>query len=277
MAGSWGSRDQDLGILRAARAARSVLSRRSRSALMPPCLHRRPYRRSPKAIASHPRSSVVAWFYYRFGVSLRDVSELMLARGIEVSHEAIRLWTLRFGTEYARRLRRTRGACSNIWHLDELCLMLCDERVWLWRAVDGAGEVLDILEQRRRSALAARRFFRKLLKRWRMVPCAIVTDRLASYAAAKAVVMPTVSHLRGWRQNNRVENSHQPVRRRERGLQRFKSLRHAARFCSVFSTVCNQFRPVRHALSSLDYRRVMRRRWREWDVVSETTAFAVAA
>jgi DDE domain len=92
-------------------------------------------------------------------VSLRDVSELMLARGIEVSHEAIRLWTLRFGTEYARRLRRSRGACSNVWHLDELCLMINGERGWLWRAVDDAGEVLDILVQRRRSARAARRFY----------------------------------------------------------------------------------------------------------------------
>jgi transposase-like protein len=88
----------------------------------------------------------------------------MLARGIEVSHEAIRLWTLRFGTEYARRLRRTRGTCSNVWHLDELYLMIKGERSWLWRAVDDAGEVLDILVQRRRSALAAKRFFRKLLK-----------------------------------------------------------------------------------------------------------------
>ena len=98
------------------------------------------------------------WLYYRFGVSLRDVSELMVARGIEVSHEAIRLWTLRFGTEYVRRLRRTRGACSNIWHLDELCLMINGERGWLWRAVDDAGEVLDRLgstppERTRREAL----------------------------------------------------------------------------------------------------------------------------
>jgi putative transposase len=155
--------------------------------------------------------------------------------------------------------------------------MINGERGWLWRAVDDAGEVLDILVQRRRSARAAKRFFRKLLKGRQLVPCVIVTDRLASYAAAKAVVMPTVSHLRGWRQNNRVENSHQPVRLRERGLQRFKSLRHAARFCSVFSTVCNQFRPGRHALSAPNYRTVMRRRWREWDVVSETSAFAIAA
>jgi putative transposase len=108
----------------------------------------------------------------------------MLAQGIEVSHESIRLRTLRFGTEYARRLRRRRGACSNSWHLDELCLMVNGERSWLWRAVDDAGEVLDILVQRRRSALAAKRFFRKLLKGLRMVPCAIVTDRLATCANA---------------------------------------------------------------------------------------------
>jgi len=229
------------------------------------------YRFPPETI------SRCVWLYYRFGVSLRDVSELMLARGIEVSHEAIRLWTQRFGAEYARRLRRTRGICSDIWHLDELCLMIDGQRGWLWRAVDDAGEVLDILVQRRRNAHAAKRFLRKLLKGLRMVPRALVTDRLASYAAAKAVVMPTVSHLRGWRQNNRAESSHQPVRQRERRLQRFKSLRHAARFCSVFSTLCNQFRPGRHALSASNYRTVMRRRWLEWDFVSETTAFAVAA
>jgi hypothetical protein len=96
--------------------------------------------RFPPEIISH-----CVWLYYRFGLSLRDVSEMMLARGAEVSHEAIRLWTLRFGIEYARRLRHTRGACSNIWHLDELCLMINRQRGWLWRAVDDAGEVLDIL------------------------------------------------------------------------------------------------------------------------------------
>jgi hypothetical protein len=95
--------------------------------------------RFPPEIISHG-----VWLYYRFGVSLRDVSELMLARGIEVPHEAIRLWTLRFGLEYARRLRRTRGPCSNIWHLDELRLMINGERGWLWWAVDDAGEVVRV-------------------------------------------------------------------------------------------------------------------------------------
>ena len=93
----------------------------------------------------------------------------------------------------------------------------------------------------------------------------------------KAAVLPSVAHLRRWSQNNRVENSHQPVRWHERGLHRFKSLRHAARFCAVFSTVCNQFRPGRHALSAANYRAVMQRRWREWDAVSETAAFAAVA
>ena len=115
--------------------------------------------------------------------------------------------------------------------------MINGERGWLWRAVDDAGEVLDILVQRRRSARAAKRFLRKLLRGRRMVPCAIVTDRLASYAAAKAVVMPTVSHLRGWRQNNRVENSHQPVRQRKRGCNdsRACGTRRASVRCSVRS------------------------------------------
>ena len=155
-----------------------ALSSRWRSALMPPCLGHPPDPRSTEATASRRRSTVVVWLYYRFGVILRDVSELMLARGIAVSHEAIRLWTLRFGTEYARRLRRTRGTCSNVGHLDELYLMIDGERGWLWWAVDDAGEVLDILVQRCRSALAAKRFFPKLLKGFRMVPRAIVTDRL---------------------------------------------------------------------------------------------------
>src|SRR5262249_26692327 len=151
------------------------------------------------------------------------------------------------------------------------------KRGWLWRAVDDAGEVLDILVQRRRSARAAKHFFRKLLKGLPMVPRAIVTDRLARHAAAEAAVLPSVAHLPHCGPHQRAENSHQRVRQRDRGLQRFKSLRHAARFCSVFSTVCNQFRPGRHALSASNFRTVMRRRWREWDGVSETTAFAVAA
>jgi putative transposase len=98
---------------------------------------------------SQPSTRPTLYKGYRFPPERRDVSELILARGIEVSHEAIRLWTLRFGTEYARRLRRTRGRCSNIWHLDELCLMVNRERGWLWRAVDDAGEGCILINARR--------------------------------------------------------------------------------------------------------------------------------
>ena len=150
---------------------RRALSRGVWSALMPSCLSRRAAQHSTKAIAFPPETiSRCVWLYYRFGVSLRDVSELMLARGIEVSHEAIRLWTLRFGAEYARRLKHKQGRCSDIWHLDELCLVIGGRRGWLWRAVDDAGEVLDVLVQRRRNAHAAKRFLRKLLKGLRLVP-----------------------------------------------------------------------------------------------------------
>src|SRR5262249_31619298 len=99
------------------------------SAMSPPSTRPPLYKgyRFPPQIISHG-----VWLYYRFAVSLRDVSELLLARGIEVSHEAVRLWTVRFGLEYARRLRRTRGPCSNVWHLDELCLMINGKRGWLW-------------------------------------------------------------------------------------------------------------------------------------------------
>src|SRR5215467_13646800 len=168
------SADGELGIVKTLAVCSNAMSEPSARATL-----YKGYRFPPEII------SRCVWLYYRFGVSLRDVSELMLARGIEVSHKAIRLWTLRFGTEYARRLRRTRGTCSNIWHLDELCLMINGERGSLWRAVDDAGEVLDMLVQRRRSARAATRFFRKLLKGLRMIPHTIA-DRLASYAAAKA-------------------------------------------------------------------------------------------
>ena len=122
---------------------------------------------------------------------------MMLELGIEVSHEAIRLWTLKFGDEYARRLRRRRSRCGDTWHLDEVFLQINGHQVSLWRAVDQEGEVLDILVQKRRNAKAAKRFFRKLLKGLRFVPWLIVTDKLASYGVAHADVMPHVQHLRG--------------------------------------------------------------------------------
>ena len=148
--------------------------------------------RFPREIIAH-----CVWLYFRFSLSFRDIQEMMLERGIEVSHEAIRLWCLKFGAEYARRLRRRRGRPGDTWHLDEVFCKINGQLVYLWRAVDQSGEVLDILVQKRRDTKAAKRFFRKLLKGLRYVPRSIVTDKLRSYAAAKEELIPSVVHHRG--------------------------------------------------------------------------------
>src|SRR3982751_3450282 len=121
----------------------------------------------------------------------------------------------------------------HIWHLDEVCLMIRGTRHRLWRAVDQDGFVLDVLVQKRRDKRAAKRLLRKLLKRQTCVPRVIITDKLGSYSAAKAEVMPSVEHRRHKGLNNRAENSHQPTRRRERQMKRFKSAGQAQRFLSA--------------------------------------------
>lgn len=148
--------------------------------------------RFPGEIIAH-----CTWLYFRFSLSFRDVQEMMLERGVEVSSEAIRPWTLKFGSAYARHLRHRRSRCGDTWHLDEVFLKINGEQVYRWRAVDQDGEVLDILVQKRRNAKAAKRFFRTLLKHLQYVPRTIVTDKLASYGAAHAEVMPLVTHQRG--------------------------------------------------------------------------------
>jgi putative transposase len=194
----------------------------------------------------------------------------MLERGIEVSHETIRLSTLKFGAEYARRLRRRERRCGDTWYLDEVFCKINGRQVYLWRAVDQDGEVLDILVQQRRNAKAAKRFFRKLLKGLKYVPRAIVTDKLQSYVAARREVMPAVEHRKGGRLNNRAENSHQSTRERERRMRRFKSIRHAQRFLSVHAQVANHFRPCRHRLRARYYREAMCKRFGEWQTITGT-------
>ena len=134
---------------------------------------------------------------------------------------------------------------------------------YLWRAVDQDGDMLDILVQPRRNKKAARKFFRKLLS-LQYVPRAIVTDKLRSYAAAKAEVMPSVEHQQQGRLNNRAENSHQPTRERERRMRGFKSPGHAQRFLSIFGVIASFFRPGRHLLAAKNYREIMRRRFTQW-------------
>ena len=188
----------------------------------------------------------------------------MAERGVIVTYESVREWRLKFGQSYAKRMRSRSPRPGDRWHLDEIFLRIAGKRQYLWRAVDQDGEVLDILVQPRRNKGAAKKFFCKLLKGLLYVPRAIVTDRLASYTAAKAEVLPTVEHRRGRWQNNRAENSHEPTRERERRMRGFKSPGHAQRFLSVFGVIASFFRPGRHLLAAVNYREIMRRRFTQW-------------
>ena len=156
--------------------------------------------RFPPDIISH-----AVWLYHRFGVSFRDVEDLLAQRGITVSYEAIRLWCLTFGSVYARRLKRRQGRLGDIWHLDEVFVTIQGQRRYLWRAVDQDGDVIDILVQSRRDCRAATRFFRKLLKGQERTPGRLVTDKLSSYRAAHRAVMPSVAHRTDRYENNRAE------------------------------------------------------------------------
>jgi putative transposase len=213
------------------------------------------------------------WHYFRFGVSFRDVEELMAARGVLVSYETIRRWCDKFGKLYADGLRRRR-ARTDKWHLDEVFLKINGITHYLWRAVDQNGVVLDILVQPKRDRFAALRFFRKLLRATGRQPRVIITDKLRSYAAAKRVVMPGVAHRQHRYLNNRAENSHQPTRERERRMRRFKSARHAQRFVEVHGIVASHFRPRRHLLSAADYRELRSKRFRVWNEVTAASALA---
>src|SRR5918911_1276522 len=163
------------------------------------------------------------WLYVRFTLSYRDVEELLAERGIETSYESVRRWVLKFGPMFARNLRRLRPKPTGRWHLDEMVVSIQGKRMYLWRAVDSEGEVLDLLVQSRRDTKAALRLMRKLLKKQGYAPDELVTDKLGSYGAARRKLRLSARHETGLRQNNRAENSHQPVRRRERKLQGFKS------------------------------------------------------
>ena len=171
---------------------------------------------------------------------------------------------LKFGPMFARELRRRRPRPTSRWHLDEMAVMIVGRQFWLWRAVDDEGEVLDLLVQRRRDKAAAVKQMRKLLKKQGFAPDVLVTDKLRSYGAAKSAMGLSARHEQGLRRNNRAENSHQPTRRRERKMQRFKSPGSAQRFLSVHAAVQNTFNVQRHLTSRRALRVLRDEAFRTW-------------
>jgi putative transposase len=231
--------------------------------------------RFPAEIISH-----AIWLYFRFPLGLRMVEEMLAARGIIVSHgraaEQIdgRQWARKFGQAFANQIRRRLPGAGDKWHLDEVVIVIAGVKHWLWRAVDHTGFVLDVLVQSRRDKQAAKRLLRNLLKRQGRTPRVMITDKLASYGAARREVMPSVEHRRHKGLNNRAENSHQPTRRRERQMKRFKSAGQAQRFLSAHDPINNLFHLRRDHVTAAQYRAAQAQAFVTW---AEITGAKTAA
>ncbi|MPQ96121.1 IS6 family transposase [Thioclava sp. JE_KL1] len=202
-----------------------------------------------------PREIVVyaVWAYHRFALSTADVEDLLAERGVIVSRETVRKWVNRFGRHFADCIKRDRPAAADKWHLDEVVVPINGVKMWLWRAVDGSGDVLDILVQPRRNAKAARRFLKQLITRFGQ-PRIIITDKLRSYIKPIRQLAPDADHRAHKGINNRIEGSHRPTRKREKLMGRFKSLRQAQRFLSAHDQINTIFKPRRYRLSAISYR-----------------------
>lgn len=226
--------------------------------------HRYKRHRFPAEIIAH-----AVWLYYRFSLSLRDVEDLLAERGIDVSFQTVSEWAVKFGRKFADHLRRrTRGKFADKWHLDEMVVSIKGKKYWLWRAVDANGYVLDALLQSRRNKKAALRLMRKLLKSQGLTPRVMVTDKLRSYSAAKAELIPGIEHRSHKGLNNRAENSHLAVRRRERRMMRFKSARQCQSFVSAHGQIGNLFLLHRKHLTAADHRELRDDAYTAWREIS---------
>ena len=188
--------------------------------------------------------------YIRFPLSLREVEDMLHERGIDICHETVRAWWNRFGPMFAAEIRKKRVAAHRNWtqwrwHLDEVFVRINGETYYLWRGVDHEGEVLEVFVTKKRDYKAALRFLRKAMKRYGR-PKAIVTDKLRSYHAAMKVIGNAERQETGRWLNNRAENSHQPFRRRERVMAKFRSAKSLQKFASIHASVHNHFNQERH-------------------------------
>lgn len=215
--------------------------------------------RFPSEIISH-----AVWLYHRFCLSFREVEELLAERDIIVTYETVRQWCQKFGSAYARKLKKRQGRLGDTWYLDEVFITIQGEQQYLWRAVDQDGDTIDILVQRRRNQRAAERFFRRLLKGQGGEPRWLVTDKLRSYNAAHRTVMPTVSHINHVYANNRAEVSHQPTWQQEYHMRGFSSSTQAQRFLTLHGLTQNLFRLGRHLMQAVNYRLLRTQAFQVW-------------
>ncbi len=188
--------------------------------------------------------------YIRFPLSLRQVEDLLHERGIDICHETVRVWWNRFGPMFAAEIRKKRSASMRglpqwRWHLDEVYVRINGATYYLWRAVDHEGEVLEAFVTSTRDRKAALGFLRRAMKRYGR-PEVIVTDRLRSYRAAMREIGNEARQETGRWLNNRAENSHQPFRRRERAMSKFRSPATLQKFAAVHASVHNHFNQERH-------------------------------
>lgn len=198
--------------------------------------------------------SYAVWLYHRFNLNHRDIEDLLAERGITVSREAIRLWCIKFGAIYTRRLKRKHRGYGDTFYIDEVFVRINGKQYYLWRAVDQDGDVVDVYLQARRDGAAAKRFFMRLLRSHGSEPRKIVTDKLRSYGVAHRELIPEAIHSTQQYENNRAEQSHEATRVRERGMRKFKSVGQAQRVLGAHAAVSNLFNLGRHLIGAKHYR-----------------------
>jgi len=235
---------------------------------------RHPGYRFPKAVIAHS-----VWLYHRFRLSLRDTQDLLFERGVFVSHETIRTRCEKFGPEYAAALKYREPRRGDTWSFDEVFLKVKGQTLYLCRAIDQDGFVLDILLQDKRDTDAAEAFFRRLLDGHGYTPRTITTDKLGSYGAAIKRIreLHEAEHVEvraALRANNRVERSHEETRERERGMRNFRSVEQAQRFLSVHARVQNLFRTHRHRVPAERHRRLTAQALEVWGGITGTGSVA---
>jgi len=215
--------------------------------------------RFPPEIIQH-----AVWLYHLFNLSHRDIEYLLAERGISVSYEAVRLWCIEFGSEYAKRLKRLRRGFGDTFFIDEVFIKINGVQHYLWRAVDQDGDIIDVFLQKRRDGKVAKLFFKRLIESNQREPRKILTDKLGSYRVAHRELIPDTIDDTSQYANDRAELSHQPTKVRERGMCKFKSVAQAQRFLGAHAEVYNFFNLGRHLLSAKNYRLFRDRAFASW-------------